>query len=800
LWFLLLALSLAACLAGPARAAADSWETAARAVVANAKVTDQAQAMDAFREGGGIGKFFVSFAPATRAAAEGLSLADEAGKRTRRQRVQASREAVLAAMPELPQSVIRYRYDNLFSFSVAVNPDQLAVILANPEVASVEPVMVMEADLRQGMSLQQAAAYRSQYSGQGLAIAICDTGINYNNPYLGNGSFPNAKVIGGTDVGEGKDDPMDGNGHGTACAGIAAGDPGNSTDYIGGVASGAKLYALKITYDATGKYCHADAYVAAWDWCVTHQNDHPATPIKIISTSFTSVSGGKYTGVCDTDNSNIAEAAKAAKDAGITLFNSAGNSGYCDAVSSPACISSIIAVGSVYDAAYGTYRPCVHATSCVEKTASSSCTSGYCATDVTQADQVPSYSNAGSVVGLLAPANLAFTLGIGANTFNPTFGGTSAACPYAAGAAAVLQAAAKDRTGSWLTPDQVLAKLSTTGQLILDPKSGLQKPRINLKAAIETMAPATATGFLQVSLTTPAPLAETALWQVDGGAWRASQEIVSGLAPGTHTVSFKPVTGWNAPASRTVSVTANQTASLHAGYGLSGTSLLPLGIPAAIAGNSHGLTENFTGTLAQWTQQRGSWSSGSGQASVTADGSETNQWYSLSATTGTYGDFTCAATMRRSGAASSTNALFFRGTPLPLNSAGDSGWYYGYLFGYTNNGSFAVFSLRGWNFTSLQGWTSSSAIVPNDWNTLSVRAVGTSLTFFINGTQVFATTDSALSAGQVGVGMYTGTGGTLDVSSVSLTPIAGSNAPVVPDVQETTAVTPNLSFDPGSDH
>ena len=765
-------LALAAGLAwsAPARAAEADWADAAQRVAASDKVTNQAQALAAFARGGGVGRFFVGFASAKRTAA--APLANEAQKLARRELVRTSRDKALAAMPDLPESVIRHRYDTIFYLSVAVTPEQLAVILANPEVDVVEPVGVMEADMRQGLPLMRATLPRAQYDGTGLSIAVCDTGINYLNPYLGGAAFPNAKVIGGYDVGENKADPMDGNGHGTACAGIAAGDVGNTADYVGGVAPGARLYALKMTYDATGKNCYEDAYVAAWDWSVTHQNDAPAAPIKIISTSF---SGGKFDSMCDSDKTAIATAAAAAKAAGITLFNSSGNSGYCDAVQSPSCISSVIAVGSVYDAAVGTYLPCVSADSCVDKTASSSCDSGYYATDATQADKVPSYSNSSSLVGLLAPANMAFGLGIGANTWNPNFGGTSAACPYAAGAGAVLQAASKARTGGWLPPDQVFSKLSATGTAVLDPKSNLSKPRIDLQAAVDSVTPAPATGFLQVGLTTPAPTGGAASWRVDGGTWQASQAVVGNLSAGSHAVDFKPVTGWSTPAGRTVTVAAGQTSSLLARYGLSGASLLPLDIPAA-TGNAHGINETFTGSLANWTQQAGSWSVAGGMASVTADGSQTTNWYSLSSDAGVYGDFTCSATLRRSGAAGSTNALIVRGTPQPLNAAGGGNWFYGYVFGYTNNGSYAVFVLRDWYLTMLQNWTTSGAIAANDWNTLTVTATGASLTFSINGTQVFSTTDTSLGVGQAGVAMYTGTGGTLDVQSVTLTPSPGGAA------------------------
>jgi subtilisin family serine protease len=50
------------------------------------------------------------------------------------------------------------------------------------------------------------------------------------------GCFPNIKVIGGYDCDDNDPDSMDQDGHGTACAGIAAGGLGTVGDYIGEVA------------------------------------------------------------------------------------------------------------------------------------------------------------------------------------------------------------------------------------------------------------------------------------------------------------------------------------------------------------------------------------------------------------------------------------------------------------------------------------------------------------------------------------------------------------------------------------
>lgn len=58
---------------------------------------------------------------------------------------------------------------------------------------------------------------------------------------------------------------------------IAAGDMGTAGDYIGGMAYGAKLCAVKVTQCSTGN-AYASDMIAGWEWCITHQHDNPDYP------------------------------------------------------------------------------------------------------------------------------------------------------------------------------------------------------------------------------------------------------------------------------------------------------------------------------------------------------------------------------------------------------------------------------------------------------------------------------------------------------------------------------------------
>ena len=375
-----------------------------------------------------------------------------------------------------------------------VTEEGLERLLKDPDVLRIEPDRLLEAHTDQGISVMDGIQPSTDYDGSGLSIAICDTGIDTSHPMLGDGGAAifNAKVIGGYDTGDNDNDPRpNGEAHGTACAGIAAGEvpPTAQGDYIGGVAPGAKLYSIKISQGSTGS-AYTSAMIAGWEWAIDHQNDDPNNPIRIISTSF---GGGRYFSACDNAVPSMTAAAANALAAGISIFASSGNEGYCDSLAWPACISYVNSVGAVYDADIGSVGWCVDSSSCASAEPGYSCGSGGLipSFDDSAADKVTVYSNSAPFLTLLAPSNDASTTdivgggGYSANDYYSQFGGTSAASPYAAGAAAVLQSAAKAITGDFVTPSEVRALLTGEGDLISDDKvPTIVKPRINLANAV----------------------------------------------------------------------------------------------------------------------------------------------------------------------------------------------------------------------------------------------------------------------------------------------------------------------------
>ncbi|KUG27564.1 hypothetical protein ASZ90_002598 [hydrocarbon metagenome] len=207
----------------------------------------------------------------------------------------------------------------------------------------------------------------------------------------------------------------------------------------------------------------------------------------------------------------------------------------------------------------------------------------------------------------------------------------------------------------------------------------------------------------------------------------------------------------------------------------SGVNLMLLGIPAFINGSSGGggFNEQFTGTLGNWTQYSGTWTIGGGYASVAGSSSET--WATMGYNKGAFSNMDYSVRMRRMASQYNANAIFIRGVPTPLDATNT--WYSGYYFAYSNNGRYQVgYYANGGAFTSFSGWVTSGAIKPYDWNILRIRASGTTLTFFLNGTQVYQVTDNTFSSGVVGIGRYDSTGGTLDVDYATLSTISGTES------------------------
>ena len=213
--------------------------------------------------------------------------------------------------------------------------------------------------------------------GTGVKVAIIDTGIDYTHPDL------NDNYVAGWDFANDDNDPMDGGGHGTHCAGIVAAED-NEMGVIG-VAPAVELYIAKSLFDDGSAYI--SDIVDGIEWAVEEEVD-------VISMSL---------GI-NIDFQSWHDACDAADGAGIVVVAAAGNDGASssieDNVNYPAAYSSVIAVA---------------------------------ATDSN--DERAWWSSTGPDVEIAAP-------GVGILSTYPggyaTMSGTSMACPHVAGTAALV--------------------------------------------------------------------------------------------------------------------------------------------------------------------------------------------------------------------------------------------------------------------------------------------------------------------------------------------------------------------------
>jgi hypothetical protein len=270
------------------------------------------------------------------------------------------------------------RYSHLPILHVRVPADALPTLAGDRRVEAVSPNRVAHATRAEGKALMRTSqAPVSGYTGAGVTVAVLDSGVDYNHAELSPGGADlSAKTIKGADVIDGDGDPMDGEGHGTAVAGIIAGSSG-------GVAPAAKIYAVRIL-DNEGNGTGSQIIGGVNDVVSRVSGGNPLN-IKVVNMSL----GGYFEdGIppqpCDEDIPELAVPFDTLIAAGVLPVVSAGNGGCTDGVAWPACISSSLAVGAVYDANIGS-----------ASFGEDQCTPSGCTDSTTAADTIACFSDSG---------------------------------------------------------------------------------------------------------------------------------------------------------------------------------------------------------------------------------------------------------------------------------------------------------------------------------------------------------------------------------------------------------------------
>jgi len=163
------------------------------------------------------------------------------------------------------------------------------------------------------------------YDGEGIKIAVIDTGVDHLHPDLF-GFGPGGKIVGGYNFVDESKMPVDTNGHGTEVSGIIAAD-----GQLSGIAPKASIFAYKVSDD--GENVSSDLIIKAINKAIEDDVD-------IINISL---------GVNKT-NSKIDDAVSKATRNGIVVVVAAGNDGPgLETIGSPGQSFDAITVGATYN-------------------------------------------------------------------------------------------------------------------------------------------------------------------------------------------------------------------------------------------------------------------------------------------------------------------------------------------------------------------------------------------------------------------------------------------------------------------
>ena len=463
-----------------------------------------------------------------------VSAAGSLGEATSRSPLIArAQQSLLNRMDNLAVSSIR-RFKFIPYVAMDVDEAALESLAVDPEVVSIEEDLAVKPLLADSTLLIGAPpAWAQGYSGSGQTIAILDTGVDKDHPFLAGKVASEACYSGssGTSLcpdgvsesilpGSGAPCPSSLSDcfHGTAMAGVAA---GRGREFSG-VARDARIIAIQV-FSQCGEDCINSSNS---DWLAGLERVLELSADFDIAAVNMSFGSGYFSKDCDSEFPAVKAAMDNLRAVGIAPVAPSGNEGYDSGINLPACISSAISVGSTGDG------------------------SGEAI-----ADEVSDFSNSSPVLDLLAPGALITTSTLDNEFISVT--GTSLSVPHVAGAWGVMKSKAPNAS-----VPQLLSLLMRTGIPITDPRNGLVTPRIQVDAAIDAVIPehSYSSGTLLTLTASPNPGFRFKSWQ--GCESASGNRCVVGMDSIKRVFAVFEPSASNLPDLITTSLTGPSTATI----------------------------------------------------------------------------------------------------------------------------------------------------------------------------------------------------------------------------------------------
>ncbi|WP_344980810.1 S8 family peptidase [Streptosporangium fragile] len=342
---------------------------------------------------------------------------------------------------------------------VEATGESLAELAEDPRVRSIRRDRTFSpASLASGLQVIGAdKAHAAGVKGQGKTIAVIDTGIDADHPDLG-GKVVDEACFSSTDSGaqslcpEGRTTgPGSADAETPACVhnGVNLCDHGTHVAGIAhAVAPEAGIVAIQVFSRINDCADEGGVCLTAYESSLLQALDHVAklkdSRPDLVAVNL-SLGGGLFEGTCDAEPGleELKSRIEALRAKGVVAVAAAGNEGLA-AAGAPGCFSGSVTVGATGDD-----------------------------------DQVPSWSNYGSVLDLFAPGSEVDSAVPGGG--RQVYSGTSMSTPHVTGALALM---AEKFTEA---PDALVDKLKAAGRPIT--YGGVTTPRLDLNAALLGAAP-----------------------------------------------------------------------------------------------------------------------------------------------------------------------------------------------------------------------------------------------------------------------------------------------------------------------